>query len=107
MASSKLIEDTAKLLCPRDTGALAESITTEIRETEKTITGIVSPHMPYAAFVEFGTGIVGAGSAGAGPGPYSSTWPGMVAQPYMRPALDSSRGAVSDLFRSEISVALR
>lgn len=106
-ASCKLIESTAKMLAPKDTGALAESISTEIEETGKTIVGRVGPHVHYAAFVEFGTGIAGSGSAGAGAGPYNMAWPGMVAQPYMRPAMDESRNPVMEIFRGEISVGLR
>lgn len=105
-AACQLIEDRAKELAPVDTGALRDSITTTIDDSGKTVVGWVQPNVPYSVFVEYGTGIRGAESAGAGAGPYSSTWPGMVAQPYMRPALDESRGAVLDLFRSNISLAL-
>ncbi len=105
-ASCKLIEETAKGYCPVETGALRDSITSSVDDSGKTVVGSVSPNMPYAAYVEFGTGIAGSESAGAGAGPYSETWPGMAAQPYMRPALDESREAVLDLFRSNISLAL-
>ena len=105
-ASAVLIQQAAQAICPVDTGALRESITTEVEEG-KTVVGRVSPHVPYAVYVEFGTGIRGAASPGAGKGPYSDTWPGMVAQPYMRPALDGNRKAVEDLFRNEIALALR
>ena len=106
-ASVKLIEARAKELCPVDTGALRESITSEVVETSKTVVGFVGTHTDYAAYVEFGTGVAGASSAGAGEGPYAMTWPGMPAQPYMRPAIDESRGPVMELFRSNISVGLR
>ncbi len=106
-ASCALVEEKAKLYCPVDTGALQASITTEIDDSGKTVIGRVSPHMFYAPYVEFGTGIVGASSPGAGPGPYSIHWKGMVAQPYMRPALDEAKPAVLELFRSEIGIALK
>ncbi len=106
-ASTKLIETSAKALCPVDTGRLRDSITSTVEETGKTVVGTVSPNTDYAAFVEFGTGIAGASSPGAGPGPYSPTWAGMVAQPYMRPALDENREAIAELFRSEIALGLR
>jgi hypothetical protein len=49
---------------------------------------------PHAAYVEFGTGRRGAGSAPAGaPGGYDSHWPGMAAQPYLYPAAQMARGA--------------
>lgn len=106
-ASCKLVESTAKALCPVDTGALRESITTEIDDSGKTVIGRVGPHTHYAAFVEFGTGIAGAGSVGAGEGPYNMNWHGMVAQPYLRPALDESRQPVMEIFRQEIQLGIR
>jgi hypothetical protein len=48
--------------------------------------------------VEFGTGRRGASSAGAGPYSYDPNWPGMVAQPYMRPALDTARPQILAAF---------
>ena len=107
VASAKLMEDSAKAKCPVDTGELRESITTEIDESGKTIIGRVGPHTHYAAFVEFGTGIAGAGSSGAGEGPYNMSWPGMPAQPYMRPSVDENREPVMQIFRGQISVGLR
>ncbi len=106
-ASCELVQKSAQALCPVATGALKASITTEIDDSGKTVVGRVSPHTFYAPYVEFGTGIRGAASPGAGPGPYALHWAGMVAQPYMRPALDESRRAVLDTFRGEIALALR
>lgn len=106
-ASLKVIENDAKAICPVDTGALRDSITSEVDASGKTVVGQVGPHVHYAAYIEDGTGIAGAASTGAGPGPYSTSWPGMPAQPYMRPALDKNRKAVEELFRGEIALALR
>lgn len=102
--AAKAIEDEAKQLCPVDTGALQASIDTEITRGIQNmvaggslsnsmfgVTARVAPHQPYAAYVEFGTGVRGQESAGAGPGPYNPNWKGMRAQPYMRPALDHNR----------------
>ena len=102
----QMVEKRAKALCPVDTGALQASISTEIEELAKTIRGSVAPDTDYAAYVEFGTGIAGAASAGAGEGPYSPTWPGMVAQPYMRPAVDEVKPKAEEIFRSNIGVAI-
>jgi HK97 gp10 family phage protein len=66
---------------------LRESITADIRETARTIVGEVAPHVSYAPYVEFGT------------------WK-MAAQPYMRPAYEENRGAILDLFRGNIALAL-
>jgi HK97 gp10 family phage protein len=104
-ASCAVVQEAAKAMCPVDTGALRDSIATTIVESDKAIRGYVAPGMSYAGYVEFGTGRRGAASAGAGSGPYDPNWPGMVAQPYMRPAVDESHEAVMDLFRSNMSLA--
>jgi len=104
-AACGLIQATAQEYCPVDTGRLRDSITVEVEQLDTTVRGTVGPHTDYAAFVEFGTGIRGASSPGAGAGPYSPTWPGMVAQPYMRPAMDESVGPIMELFRSQIGAA--
>ena len=106
-ASVKLIENAAKAKAPVDTGALRDSITSSVDESGKTVVGQVGPNVHYAMYVEFGTGIRGAASPGAGAGPYNPSWPGMPAQPYMRPAIDENRDAVKELFKGEISLALR
>ncbi len=106
-ASVKVIEEAAKAKAPVDTGALQASITSSVDDSGKTVIGTVGPHVPYAAYVEFGTGIRGAASPGAGAGPYSPSWPGMPAQPYLRPAIDENREAVKEIFRGQISLALR
>ena len=59
------MQTTAHLICPRDTGNLANSITLE--SADNGFTAEVEPHTDYAAYVEYGTRY-------------------MSAQPYMRPA---------------------
>ena len=102
-AALQLIQQAAQLHCPVDTGALRDSITAESQETGSTIVGNVGPHMPYGDYVEYGTGQKGDPAA---PYPHVASWPGMVAQPYMRPALDESKGAILDLFKSNISTGI-
>lgn len=97
----------AKALCPVDTGDLQDSIEGAITVTEKTVVASISAGMDYAGYVEFGTGIRGAESPGAGPYPYNPTWPGMVAQPYMRPAIDSVKDTIKDTLNSSISIGLK
>ncbi len=102
-----MIRDRAKQLCPVRSGDLRDSIETDDPEDlAKTVRAGVGPHMPYAAYVEFGTGIAGAASAGAGPYPYSENWAGMVAQPYMRPAFDEVKPKVLDVFKGHIGAAI-
>jgi HK97 gp10 family phage protein len=102
-ASLDLIEQTAKGYCPVDTGALRESISSEISTRGKTVVGKVGPHMFYADFVEYGTGRRGDPSA---PYPHVMSWPGMDAKPYMRPAFDESKGAILDLFAAQIGASI-
>ena len=99
-AQAVVVEE-AKAICPVDTGDLRDSIVAlEIVNDGQRIIGAVAATMPYAAYVCFGTGARGAASAGAGPFSYTLSWPGMVAQPYMRPALDVARAGVLAEFQS-------
>lgn len=82
-----VVQDRAKQLVPVDTGALRESIDTYVSADAQLITGIISPGRDYAGFVEFGTRF-------------------MKAQPYMRPAMDSTRDEVRDIFVSELGAAV-
>lgn len=103
---AQMIQARAQELCPVDTGALRDSITVEVEDLNKTIRANVGPHMPYAEYLEFGTGIAGAASAGAGPYPYDPNWPGMVAQPFMRPSYEETKPKVEGLFRNNIAEAI-
>lgn len=98
--SCELVQSIAQGYCPVDTGALQASITIDPpKEGDASVTGSVAPHMPYASYVEYGTGQRGDPSA---PYAHVSTWPGMNAQPYMRPALDEARGQVKEIFLREL-----
>jgi HK97 gp10 family phage protein len=106
-ASANLVLEEAKVLVPVDTGELRESGRVETRETGKTAVADVEFTAEHASYVEFGTGIAGAGSAGAGPYSYNMSWPGMPAQPYLRPALDTVRKAIPGVFGSNIALSLK
>lgn len=96
----------SQLRVPVDTGALRASAATSVEWVGKKVTGYVQYAQPYAGYVEFGTGIRGQSSAGAGPYPYNPKWPGQVAQPYLRPALDSSRDAVLAAFKEALGTTV-
>jgi HK97 gp10 family phage protein len=100
-AACTTIQQRAQELCPVDTGALRESIAVEIDASGKTVVGRVVAGVDYAEYVEFGTG-----SRGDPAVPHRPDWPGMPAQPYMRPALDESKRSVEDLFAGQVGVAL-
>lgn len=98
--------DTAQDLVPVDTGELKASGHVTVAETGKSIAAAVSFDADHAAFVEFGTGVRGAASAGAGEGPYSTSWVGMPAQPYLRPAFERHRNEAQSMTREAINQAI-
>lgn len=105
--AADIVVDEAKALVPVDTGALQDSISAMVTDTETSCVARITAGMPYAGYVEFGTGRRGAASPGAGPYPYDANWPGQRAQPYMRPALDTSRDAVKAAMASTIAIGLK
>lgn len=90
----------AQAIVPVDTGELRESGYTEVKWEGQSVNGYVGFTSGHAGYVEFGTGIAGASSPGAGPYPYNPSWPGMPAQPYLRPAIDTARPAITEAFRA-------
>lgn len=94
-----MIERDAKILAPKDTGALRRSIASRIEEEDGELTGIVFTPLEYAPYVEFGTGLFAEGGNGRKtPWAYEDEKTGEVIwtsgqhpQPYMRPALDNNR----------------
>jgi HK97 gp10 family phage protein len=116
-----LVLQTARQYCPVLSGQLVGSIDVQITRGIQNITGsagpisssafgvtaIIAPHTDYDAYVEFGTGQRGAASTGAGEGPYKESWPGMVAQPYMRPACDTNREAVIEGIKTSVADAIQ
>lgn len=102
--SAEIVLEEAEALVPVDTGELRESGHVEM--ISDTIAAVVFDS-PHAAFVEYGTGIRGEASPGAGEGPYDPNWPGMVAQPYLRPALDTARPAIVEIFRDNAAAATK
>ena len=106
-AGADAVLEISQGLVPVDTGALKSSGHTQVEWTGTKVSGYVTfggGGVDYAAYVEFGTGRRGAASPGAGPYPYKQDWPGMVAPPYCRPALDIGRPEVLEAFREALGV---
>ena len=103
-AGADAVLEISQGLVPVDTGALKDSGKTSVEWTGTRVSGYVTYGEYYAAYVEFGTGRRGSASAGAGPFPYNENWPGMVAQPYVRPALDIGREKVLTAFQAALGV---
>lgn len=104
---ANIVLDISQEQVPVDTGELKASGRVSVEQQGTVISGYIvygGDGVDYAAYVEFGTGRRGAGSAGAGPYAYNQNWPGMVAEPYMRPALDIGRADVLDAFRAALKL---
>ncbi len=107
-AFGQLVLDEAKAIVPVDTGELRDSGVLSVEESEKRVVATVAFTAGHAAFVEYGTGRRGSESSGAMAGiQYSLNWPGMAAQPFLRPAIDIARDAGRELFNSQVSSALK
>lgn len=104
------VEGTAKNMCPKDTGALVNSIHMRVENLSSEVVGKVYTNKEYAPYVEFGTGIRGSSSnypkAGELGLSYSSERMGQVAQPFMYPALKQNQPKINklleDALRNEI-----
>jgi hypothetical protein len=99
--------ETAESIVPVDTGDLRESGHVELLNAGAQPSAAVVFDTPYAAYVEYGTGQRGAASEGAGKGPYDPNWPGMAAEPYLRPSLDIERPHIVEIFRDNAALAAK
>lgn len=88
----------AQAIVPVDTGALKASGRVTVRETGSSCVADVEFTAGHAAYVEYGTGLRGSESPGAGPYAYDPGWAGMPAQPYLRPALDTARSEMLGIY---------
>ena len=101
-----LVERSAKQKAPKDTGALRQSITSEVRDLE----GVVFTPLYYAPYVEYGTGLF-AEQGGRTDVPWwykddKGEWhktSGQHPQPFMRPALDENREQILRILREALS----
>ena len=90
-----LVERSAKMKAPKDTGALRRSITSKVDG----LTGIVFTPLEYAPYVEYGTGLFAENGNGRKDVPWNyqddkGEWHstrGQKPQPFMRPALNENR----------------
>ena len=89
----------AQMIVPVDTGEMEESGEVTVKDTGTQVVATVAFTADHSIYVELGTGIRGAASPGAGPYPYNPNWPGMPAQPSLRPALDTSGGEIMSAFQ--------
>lgn len=85
--ASIIVESKAAQLAPVDTGLLRKSINHRIIERRGYPVGQVGTNVEYAAFQEFGTSK-------------------MAAQPFMLPALNSSKASVREVIARRLKQAL-
>jgi HK97 gp10 family phage protein len=104
---AEIVLEEAEAIVPVDTGELRESGHVELLNAGSQPSAAVVFDSPHAAYVEYGTGIRGEASAGAGEGPYDPNWPGMPAEPYLRPALDIARPHIVEVFRENTARATK
>ena len=105
-----LIERAAKEKAPKDTGALKQSITSEVRNSGDDIEGVVYTPLEYAPYVEYGTGLFAEGGGGRADVPWCyqddkgewHTTSGQHPQPFMRPAVNENRERVIELIKEGV-----
>lgn len=115
-AGSKIVLEESQVLVPVDGGKLKASGSFTVEWKGTSVVGYVMYTAGHAAFVEFGTGIVGRGTypfdlptegvpfTGEWIYDYKQQdWRGMVAQPYLRPALDICRQQILDAFQEALA----
>jgi hypothetical protein len=90
VSGSRLLAN-AQLIAHEDTGDLRDSGSLSVESEGTKVTASIVFDSDHAAYNEFGTGIRGAASEGAGPYPYDLNWPGMAAIPFLRPAADEEK----------------
>ena len=85
---AKKVQASAKLLAPVKTGALRNSIKTQVINKGGDVRAKVYTNSEYGPYVEFGTGERGMQSAIQRPDgvSYNPEWKGQTAQPFMTPA---------------------
>ena len=100
-----VVERSAKQKAPKDTGALARSITSKVEGLEGTV---YSP-LEYAPYIEYGTGLFAEGNGRKDvpwnyqddKGNWHST-SGLKPQPFMRPSLDENREKILEILKEGV-----
>jgi len=81
-----LVKTDAKLRCPVDTGNLRKSITSEVKQVDRSAE--IGTNVEYAQYVEYGTKRT-------------------RAQPYLRPAGDENRDKIERIFQKNLKATTR
>ena len=107
--ATKLVQGDAKMLAPRDTGDLAQSIIESVTFDGDEVVGKVSTNIEWGSYVEFGTGQRGEASNYEGDVDlsYRQDWAGMDAQPYMYPAINQNRKEIPQIVANEVKKEIK
>lgn len=105
-----VVERDAKQKAPKDTGALARSITSEVEVKNGEVIGTVFTPLEYAPYIEYGTGLF-AESGGRKDVPWcyqddKGEWhstSGQKPQPFMRPALNENRTKILNIIEEALT----
>lgn len=86
------------------TGALKASIGSGL-DPDRAHSAIIFASVPYAKFIEFGTGMAGS-SANIyrpwGDGGYTESWAGMAPRPFMYPAIFQHKQEIKDIIKNHL-----
>ena len=100
----------ARLLAPVDSGDLQKRVRARSPEINgDAVEAKVVANTEYAVYVEYGTGVKGAGSSlpeGMPPATYRTDWTGQVAQPFMYPAMKQNESKTKATIANEIRKAV-
>lgn len=119
--SAEVVLEEAEAIVPvGETAELRNSGHTRIEVNGNRATGLVIFDAGHAGFVEFGTGLRGEGTypyplptegvplTGSWVYDYKKQgWVGMESRSYLRPALDTSRPSIVEIFRDNIALATK
>lgn len=104
-----LVERTAKQTAPKDTGALRNSIQSEVQDDGNDIKGVVFSPLEYAPYVEYGTGLFAEENGRKTPWTYEDEKTGdtiftrgQKPHPYLRPALLENREKITKLLEESV-----
>lgn len=105
-----LVERTAKQTAPKDTGALRNSIQSEVTKEGENVVGIVFTPLEYAPYVEFGTGLFAENGGRQTPWIYEDEKTGdtiltrgQKPQPFLRPSLNENRERITQILKEGIN----
>lgn len=104
------VERTAKQLAPKQTGALRNSIQSEVTRENGKVVGYVFTPLEYAPYVEYGTGLFAEGGNGREDVPWryqdaAGIWYstcGQAPHPFLRTALTQNKYQIKQLFKEAL-----